>query len=215
MRLPRIFTRLACLLLASSAACSHPVPEPVAPVPTDVASTNFTLEPGDVVRLTVWMEKDLNCDCHVDELGRLTMPMLGELIATNMPWEQLRDSLIRAYDRELKNASITLTPLRRVQVLGEVTKPGIILADPTLSLAGLVALAGGATSNGDLHRVRVVRDGETIVKSASVESLLLQAQVHSNDQVFVDRRGWIERNGAFVASAIISTSSILVALIRR
>jgi hypothetical protein len=31
----------------------------------------------------------------------------------------------------------------------------------------------------------------------------------------VDRRAWIERNGAFVASAIISTASILVALIRR
>jgi hypothetical protein len=59
-----------------------------------------------------------------------------------------------------------------------------------------------------------VRAGETVVRTTSVESLLLDAGVHSNDQVFVDRRAWIERNGAFVASALISTASILVALIR-
>ena len=50
--------------------------------------------------------------------------------------------------------------MRRVQVLGEVTKPGVYLADPTVSLAGLVALAGGATPGGDLHRIRVVRAGQ-------------------------------------------------------
>jgi protein involved in polysaccharide export with SLBB domain len=100
-------------------------------------------------------------------------------------------------------------------VLGEVTKPGQYLADPTLSLAGLVALAGGATPNGDLRHVRVVRAGRVLVESASIESLLLKAEIHSNDQVFVDRRAWIERNGAFIASTIISTAGIVIALIRR
>src|SRR5439155_267477 len=110
---------------------------------------------------------------------------------------ELRDSVLAEYHRQLRNPSVTLTPLRRVQVLGEVTKPGQFLADPTLSLAGLVALAGGATPNGDLRHVRVVRAGRVIIESASVESILLQAGIHSNDQVFVDRRSWLERNGAF------------------
>ena len=104
------------------------------------------------------------------------------------PWDALRDSLIAEYQAQLKNPSIILTPLRRVQVLGEVTRPGQYLADPTLSLAGLIALAGGATADGDLHRVRVVRAfGQTIIKSASIEGLLLHGGVHSDDQVFVDR----------------------------
>jgi protein involved in polysaccharide export with SLBB domain len=179
------------------------------------APARFTLEPGDVVKVTVWREKDLNCECRVDEAGRLTLPLLGLKTVTGIPWEDLRDSLLSHYARELRNPSVLVTPMRRVQVLGEVTKPGVYLADPTVSLAGLVALAGGATPGGDLHRIRVVRAGETIVRSTSVESMLLDAGVHSNDQVFVDRRAWIERNGAFVASALISTASILVALIRR
>lgn len=177
--------------------------------------SSFRLEPGDELTVAVWREKDLGCKCQVDELGRLTLPMLGIIKATDLPWMQLRDSLLFLYQRELRTPSVTLTPKRRVQVLGEVTKPGVIFADPTVSLAGLIALAGGATPGGDLHRIRVVRGGKTIIQSASVESLLMQAGVHSNDQVFVDRRAWIERNGAFVASAIISTAGILIALIRR
>jgi polysaccharide export outer membrane protein len=173
------------------------------------------LEPGDVVRVTVWREKDLNCDCHVDEAGRLTLPLLGTSTVTGLAWENLRDSMLAHYSAQLRNPSVVVTPLRRVQVLGEVTKPGVYLADPTVSLAGLVALAGGATPGGDLHRIRVVRGGQTIIQSTSVESLLLDAGVHSNDQVFVDRRAWVERNGAFVASALISTASIVVALLRR
>jgi polysaccharide export outer membrane protein len=179
------------------------------------AEPAFTLEPGDLVRTAIWREKDLSGDFFVDEAGRLTLPMLGQLNVLGRPWDGLRDSLMVEYQRQLKNPSVMLTPLRRVQVLGEVPRPGQYFADPTLSLAGVVALAGGATPNGDLRRVRVVRDGKAIIKDASVESLLLQAGVHSNDQVFVDRRSWVERNGAVVASTLIATASILVALIRR
>lgn len=177
--------------------------------------TTFSLEPGDVVRVAIWQEKDLSGDFYVDEQGGLTLPMLGVVRVANKPWTTLRDSLLSEYQKQLRNPSVSLTPLRRVQVLGEVIRPGQYLADPTLSLAGLVALAGGATPYGDLHRVRVVREGRTIVQSASVESLLLQAQVHSNDQIFIDRRPWIERNGAFVASTLLSMAGIAVALIRR
>ena len=184
-------------------------PHPVALEPA------FTLEPGDVVRTAIWREGDLNGDWIVDEHGRLTLPMLGEVSVIGRAWDGLRDSLITEYQAQLKNPSIILTPLRRVQVLGEVTRPGQYLADPTLSLAGLIALAGGATADGDLHRVRVVRGGQTIIKAASVEGLLLQGGVHSNDQVFVDRRAWIERNGAFVASALISTAGIIITIIHR
>jgi polysaccharide biosynthesis/export protein len=213
---PSVLSRIIVLLLFCSLPAASQSPAAQAgSVAMTPAPSRFTLEPGDVVKVVVWREKDLACDCRVDEAGRLTLPLLGIRVVSGIPWEDLRDTLLTQYGRELRNPSVVVTPMRRVQVLGEVTKPGVYLADPTVSLAGLVALAGGATPNGDLHRIRVVRAGRTIVESTSVESLLLDAGVHSNDQVFVDRRAWLERNGAFVASALISTASILVALIRR
>jgi protein involved in polysaccharide export with SLBB domain len=206
MRRIRIPLAALCLL---SAGARLPAQAP------DSTEANFTLEPGDVLKVAVWREKDLGCVCQVDEAGRLTLPMLGVIRVIGRPWSDLRDSLLSEYQRQLKNPSVTLTPQRRVQVLGEVTKPGAYLADPTVSLAGLIALAGGATPLGDLHRIRVVRHGKTVIEGGSVESLLVEGGgVKSNDQIFVDRRSWLERNGAFVASALISSAGILVAIIQ-
>jgi protein involved in polysaccharide export with SLBB domain len=175
----------------------------------------LVLEPGDVVHIDVWREKDISGDYRVDESSRLIVPLLGIVPVANRPWYPLRDSLIAEYTKQLRNPSISLTPMRRVQVLGEVTKPGTYLADPTTSLAGLVALAGGATQYGDLRRIRVVRNGQTIIDGRAVEDLLMQSDIRSNDQLFVDRRPWIERNGAFVGSALVSAAGIVVALLRR
>jgi hypothetical protein len=61
----------------------------------------------------------------------------------------------------------------------------------------------------------VVRNGRTIVKPTSVESLLAPGGIHSNDQIFVDARPWIERNAGLVASSLLSVTGILVTIIRR
>lgn len=175
----------------------------------------LTLGPGDKVRVLIWREKDLSGDFAVDETGVLNLPMLGPQPVAALPWDAVRDSLLVLYRRELKAPSVTLTPLRRVLVLGEVTKPGQFYADPTLSLAGIIALAGGASEQGDLHHLRVVRDGVVIQSQLSLETQLQQTDVRSGDQIFVDRRSWFDRNSAFVASAAISVASILVTLLRR
>jgi len=198
---------LACLLVLTAGPLQAQGAFPV--------DSSFTLEPGDVVRTTVWQEKDLTGQFQVDEAGRLTLPMLGVVNVTGRPWERLRDSLIKEFQSQLRNPSVTLTPLRRIQVLGEVTKPGQILADPTVSIAGAVALAGGATPLGDLRRVRLVRNGRIVVKPTSVEKLLAPGGIHSNDQIFVDRRPWIERNAAIVASTLLSATGILVTIFHR
>lgn len=178
-----------------------------------VAPEGFTLGPGDVVRVKIWREKALDGEFQVDETGRLTLPLLGTQVVTGVPWAQLHDSLLAAYRKELRAPAVTLIPLRRVYVLGEVTKPGLYLADPTLSLTGIVALAGGANPQGDLRKVRLVRDGKVVSNDASLGGD--QTVVRSGDQVFVDQRGWFDRNSTFVASAAISLASIIITFVRR
>jgi len=202
------FALLATMLVGGCA--SDPVYETKA-----VAPSPIVLEPGDVVRLAVWREKDLAGDFEVDERGHLTLPMLGVFDVKGKAWEPLRDSLTSGFQRELKNTSITLTPLRRILVLGMVPKPGQYFIDPTLSLAGAVAMAGGATAEGDIANVRVVRDGRTIVQHASIETQLLQGSIHSNDEIFVEPRSWVALNIAFLTSAALSVAGIAVTILLR
>lgn len=183
--------------------------------PVNSETRELALSPGDVVRISIWREPDLSGEFLVDESGIVTLPLLGKRSVLNIPVFRLRDTLIADYGVQLKNPSVTITPLRRIYVLGEVAKPGLYTVDPTISLAGAVALAGGATATGDLDRLRVVRGGKVVLNRVAAGSSLSAVNILSEDQVFVDRRGWIDRNSALLASGVLSAAAIVATVLLR
>jgi polysaccharide export outer membrane protein len=176
--------------------------------------STFSLQPGDVIRVVIWREADLSGDFLIDENGDIVFPLLGQRHVAGVPIGQLRDSLFEAYRAELRNPSIIITPLRRVYVLGEVNAPGLYTVDPTISVAGAVAMAGGANGQGDLRKIRVVRRGGEVGEGISVDSPLAHSNILSGDQIFVGRRSWFDRNSTFVVSALLSVTSIVISLAR-
>lgn len=186
----------------------------LAPRPLDAQGTAaLTLRPGDAVEVYLWREDDLSGDFPVDEQGRVTLPIIGAKLVTAAPWPEVRDSLMAAYARELRDPAVRITPKRRVLVLGFVQEPGAYFADPTVPMVGAIALAGGASPEGDLTRVRVMRDGDVLIRRARVDSPLVAADVQSGDQIYVDRRGWFDRNSPFFVSAMVGLAGIVVTLI--
>lgn len=177
------------------------------------AQNEITLNPGDVVRVQVYREEELNGDFLVDEEGLVVLPLIGERRVTGIPVRRLRSELTEAYRVHLRNPSINITPLRRINVLGEVNKPGLYPIDPTVSLAGAVATAGGATSTGDLGRIRIVRGNQVIRQRVGVAMTLEAASIRSGDQIIVDRRSWFDRNSTFLVSALLSVTSIVTTII--
>lgn len=175
----------------------------------------FTLKPGDMLKVEIWREPDLGGEFLVDSNGMVVLPLLGEQQVTETPIGELRDELIEAYRVHLRNPSINITPLRRINVLGEVRTPGVFPVDPTTNLAGVIALAGGATPTGDLDKIRIVRDGRIIRERVGAGETLADADVRSGDQVIVEQRSWFERNSNFVISTTLSLTGIIIALLRR
>lgn len=198
---------LHLLVLASGLAAQ------AAPPAAD--TTLATLQPGDVLRIAIWREEELSGEFQIDETGRVTLPLLGERQAAGKAPRALRDELIRAYRTHLANPSIMITPLRRIYILGQVAKPGLYVVDPTITLAGAIALAGGSNAEGDLSRIRVVRKGVVVQPRISAETALTTGDIRSDDQIFVERRSWFERNSAFVVSIVLSVTSTVVSILLR
>ena len=190
----------------------------VAPAPAETQSVQdpeeLLLMPGDILRVVVWRELDLSGDFQVDQDGTLVLPLLGKLLVTDRAWNIVRDDLMQDYLRDLRNPSIELTPFRSVYVLGEVNLPGRYNVHPTNdNLAGAVSLAGGVTSDGDLRKMMVIRDGMMVLDGLIGEQELAGLGIRSGDQLFIGRRAWLDRNSTFIASAILSLSGIIVALL--
>lgn len=201
----RILTTLVVLSMAALPAIDAQTPATGGPP---------TLQPGDILRIQIWRETDLSGEFTINETGSVVLPLLGPQLVTTVPIAELRNHLISQYREELRNPSISITPLRRVYVLGEVNNPGLQKVDPTISLAGVIAIAGGATSTGNVRRIRIIRGGQVVQERVRSETMLDQVGIRSGDQVIVMSRPWLERNTTVVVSMLLSATSIAVSLLR-
>lgn len=174
-----------------------------------------SLHPGDVVRLRIWREPDLSGDFPVDESGTVTFPKLGPIRVSNESAESLKDRLVAAYQEFLRNPSVDVILLKRVNVLGAVKNPGLYPIDPTMTIADAVAVAGGATPDGDRRRIELLRGGSRLDVSLSDQTRVADLPLRSGDQIFVPEKSWISRNPGVVAASLSATVSLIIALLLR
>jgi protein involved in polysaccharide export with SLBB domain len=167
------------------------------------------LSSGDAVQLASWREADLSGTYSVDERGIVVLPIVGPQTVAGIPPAQLKTNLREAYDRHLRNSDLQIMILRRVRVLGAVRNPGLYHIDPTMTIGDAVALAGGATTEGVMKKVQILRDGETAMRDLDSASLIGE-QLHSGDQIFVPERPWVVRYGSSLASALIGAAGFIL-----
>lgn len=194
---------LLAMLLAPAAAAQNGMASDPGPV---------TLQPGDAIRIHVYQD-NVTGEYIVNEEGVVTLPLLGERRVAGIPIRELRQQLLADFRRFLNNPGITITPLRRISVLGSVVRPGILVVDPTFTLADAVAQAGGANHEGDITRIKIVRRGQVIRERAFVGEVVEDAGIRSGDQILVGRRSWFDRNSTFIVSALLSVASIASSII--
>ena len=123
---------MAFLLLLGTAACSktmHPR-EPQASLAASAAtapSKAYTLGPGDRLRVTVFNEKELSGEFDVDSVGKINMPLVGEIPVAKLTIAEVTNSIVdklnTGYLRDPK-VSIDVMNYRPFFILGEVLKPG-------------------------------------------------------------------------------------------
>ena len=201
---------VTAILAASIAACAH-----TPPPPPEMGPEPLVLFPGDMVRLRVWRGDNMNGDYLVNNDGSVVFPLLGPWPVTGKSADSLKAELVAEYGKYLRTPSIEVIPLRRVAITGAVQKGGLYPVDPTMTLADALALAGGATPQGDPNKVDLIRDGRVIRAELRQDVRILELPIRSGDQLFVPERSWITRNASVIASIITTTGAIVVALIRR
>jgi protein involved in polysaccharide export with SLBB domain len=184
-----------------------------APAPQSATAPEFAepLRPGDVVRLRIWREPDLSGEFPFDESGQVVLPRLGPVSVMGISRDSLRRTLLAAYTTYLKNPSIEVVLLRRVNVLGAVRNPGLYPVDPTMTVVDALALAGGPSPEGKRDQVELQRDGARLIVRLDPAARLGDTPIRSGDQLYVPQRSWFSRNQGIV----IGTVSALAALALR
>jgi polysaccharide export outer membrane protein len=174
-----------------------------------------TVRPGDVVRLRIWQEPDLSGDFTVHENGGVVLPKLGPVEAGGLTDQALREQVVAGFSEYLQHNSIEVTVLRRIQVLGAVRSPGLYPVDGTMSIADVLAVAGGTAADARADRVQLVRDGRRMDVRLTNGQRVADTPIRSGDQLFVPQRGWADRNTGTVVSVLTASAGLLVAVFTR
>jgi len=215
---------IAVALAASpgGARAQNPTPAPGAapaaaqlPPPAD-SMEPLAVRPGDVVRIVVWGHQELSGEFPIDENYNLLYPLIGPINVRSLSVGQLRDRLNTDLAQLFQRPFIAVTPLFRVAVLGEVTRPGLYSADPTLTIFDLIALAGGPTHDANQSKMQLLRGGEDIrisLDAATIaRSTLRELGVRSGDQVVVPRKAFTFQDWSLliqVASLVLLIYTVL------
>lgn len=124
---------------------------------TDLSADVYTLGNGDQLRVTVFGEPDLSGEYFVDGTGLVSLPLVGEIMATG--------TTVRAFQQELEEQLIAkellLAPkvsaevinFRPYYILGEVGRPGEYPYTDALTVMNAVATAEGFTYRANRRKI--------------------------------------------------------------
>ncbi len=169
------------------------------------------LRPGDKIKVSSLDEPQLAGEYDVSAEGTVNLPVLGMTDVTGVPGGVLRRRLDAEFGDEFRQKDpVQVTLERRVSILGAVAKPGLYYVDRTMTLADAVALAGGASSDGNWKDVKVLRDGHEIHAHLD-QATRVGREIHSDDQIILPQKGWFSRNGSILLGAGVSAVALTLA----
>jgi polysaccharide export outer membrane protein len=103
----------------------------------------------------------LSGDVTVRPDGKITLSLIGDVVATGLTPEALRDQLQKAGSRFLADANVTVVVRqinsRKVFITGQVAEPGAFPLGGPRNVLQLIALAGGLGEYAEGDKITIVR----------------------------------------------------------
>lgn len=130
---------------------------------------DYRLGAGDKLRIEVYKDPQLSQSVQIRPDGKITLPLLGDVEATDRTPLELRDALTNALKEYITNPVVTVIVVEaiasRVFVMGEVTKAGPVdIHGPTTVLQAL-SMAGGFREFANTKHIRLLRQTKSGVKT--------------------------------------------------
>lgn len=121
----------------------------------------YTVAPEDEITISVWRDENLSRDLVVRPDGRVSFPLIGDVVASGKTVDELQKEVIERLARFLPNPSVWVSVKKinsyKVYVIGKVTKPGEYLVGHYTDVMQALSLAGGLTTFASPGQIQVLR----------------------------------------------------------
>jgi polysaccharide biosynthesis/export protein len=152
----------AAVFLVVLSGCKTTAPHSGQNMNMSAATNDIVLREADVVRIDIPADSKLNATEAIRRDGKITLPVIGEIVAAGKTPDQLRQELVERYSKEIVSSKeisvVVISSSFSVYVTGAVLKPGEVVADHPLTALEAIMKAGGYDPDKALLKsVKVVR----------------------------------------------------------
>jgi polysaccharide export outer membrane protein len=172
------------------AACTNSLPSAETLPPAAPADTaNYRIGPGDVLNVFVWHNTDLSAQMPVRPDGRISLPLIGDIVAAGSTPTDLAAQIQDKLKSYVKDPLVTVIPTqfvglftRQVRVIGEAVQPRAIPYSASMTALDVMIAVGGLTKYADGNRAVLVRaiNGKQQSYQVHLDSLVRDGDVSQN-----------------------------------
>lgn len=175
------------------------------PAPTSAATPdyNYIVGPGDSLNIIVWRNPELSLTVPVRPDGKVTTPLVDELVAQGKTSSEIARDVEKALGKYVRDPIVTVIVTgfvgpysEQIRVVGEATKPQFLPYKQKMTLLDVMIAVGGLTDFADGNSASILRasDGDKRY-TVRIKDLIKRGDLSANVEmkpgdVLVIPQGW-------------------------
>ena len=133
----------------------------------DANAFQYQIGPGDELQIFVWRNPDLTNTVPVRPDGRISSPLVEDLVASGKTPTQLARDIEGILAQYIRDPLVTVTVVsfvggfdQQIRVIGEATTPKALPYRANMTLLDVMIEVGGVTEFAGGNKATIVRNGE-------------------------------------------------------
>ncbi|MEM9386296.1 MAG: XrtA/PEP-CTERM system exopolysaccharide export protein [Pseudomonadota bacterium] len=179
-------------LLAVCAVCgcaSSPAGDPVTTIPAAGEGAEYIIGPGDQLSIFVWRNTDLSIDVPVRPDGRISSPLVEDMVAAGKTPTQLSKDIEAVLAEYIRTPKVTVivggfvgTFGEQIRVVGQATRPQALAYRDRMTVLDVMIEVGGLTPEAAGNRAKLVRyvGGQQQEYPVRLHDLLNRGRIEAN-----------------------------------
>ena len=171
-----------------------PAEMPAADTPAaPVDPKTYRIGPEDVVSIMVWREKEMSGMFVVRPDGRITLPLAGEIMVSELTPEQVQSKVVELYSKFINKPEVSVSLARigskKYYLVGQVMRTGTFPLVVPINVLEAINSAGGFQEYANKKKVIILRgDKQLKFNYAEVikgKNMAQNVQVEHGDHIIV------------------------------
>ncbi len=184
----KIFLALSIFPFFISGCASNNLPT-LAPASYGDEAPLYLIGPGDNVNMFVWGNSELSSSVPVRPDGRITTPLVEDIMASGKTPTQLARDMEKELARYIKNPVVTIIVTgfigrysEQVRVLGEAARPQSLPFREHLTLLDVMISVGGLTEFAAGNKAKIIRtvNGKQMQYAVRLDDLIQDGDISAN-----------------------------------